>query len=259
MNNHNTSVYILNHLRLEDYFYSSISQIHQHVSEHVWAYVTGINSSLFNFLLVTQNDPSVVKALETGIQLMEERCEQPFSIVTAGGYEHIQKVSNQAGFVYDPESLLISMRLDLENWQIEDRFHSEYDIRCVNHCLADWTTPIDNAFNVGQNIASQYQKSHEAALLAGKQLQHYALYVDEKPVSAMTLSRVQDHARLDDLGTLVDMQGKGYATALMHHVLSESKRQGVKEWYLDGVPARCPSYARMGFKPLFEHYAFFRE
>ncbi|WP_319927807.1 GNAT family N-acetyltransferase [Xenorhabdus littoralis] len=221
--------------------------------------MTGINSPLFNFLLVTKDDPSVGKALETGIRLMEERCEQPFSIVTAGGYKHIQEMSSQAGFVYDTESLLISMRLDLENWQIEDSLHSEHDVRCVNHCLVDWATPIGNAFNVGQDIESQYQKCHEAALLAGKQFQHYALYVDEKPVSAITLSRVKDRARLDDLGTLVDMQGKGYATALMRHVLSESKRQGVKEWYLDGVPARCPSYARMGFNPLFKHYAFFRE
>ncbi|WP_244185939.1 hypothetical protein [Xenorhabdus ishibashii] len=53
MKKHQLSAAIWCHHQIEDYFFSSISQMsQQHISESVRAYVTGVETRSLNFLLV---------------------------------------------------------------------------------------------------------------------------------------------------------------------------------------------------------------
>ncbi|MBI6548817.1 GNAT family N-acetyltransferase [Xenorhabdus lircayensis] len=259
MNKHHLSVAILAHHQIEDLFFSSISRMYQHISEDVRAYVTGVETHALNFLLVTDNHAQTAEDLQRGIRLLNERNDVPFAIFAVEPDSQILAVLQQAGFVFDADSITTAMRLDLMNWQMSDVSAGRYEIQCVDHCLGDWAIPIESAFETGSPISGQYQKCHQAALDAGKCLQHYALYVDGQPSCALTLSRLDNIVRLDDIGTVVEQQGKGYAFALINHVLNEARQQGATACYLDASCDGNGLYQRIGFKLLFEYQGFIRE
>ncbi|WP_258086652.1 GNAT family N-acetyltransferase [Xenorhabdus bovienii] len=259
MNKHHLSAAIFDHHQIEDKFFSSISQMHAHISEHVRAYVTGLGTYALNFLLVTDGHMKTEEALKMAIQLMDENVSVPFGIFAVEPDSKTLEVLQQAGFVPEPDSMTTTMRLDLANWQMSEGAFLAYEIRNVDHCLADWAIPIESAFETGNILSGQYQACHQAALDAGKCLQHYALYVDGQPLCALTLSRVDNIVRLDDIGTVVGKQGKGYASALINYVLHEAKQHGAGACYLDASHDGNALYQRIGFKPLFEYQGFIRE
>ncbi|MBL3285103.1 putative GNAT acetyltransferase C-terminal domain protein [Rickettsiales endosymbiont of Paramecium tredecaurelia] len=66
-------------------------------------------------------------------------------------------------------------------------------------------------------------------------------------------------ARIDDVGTLPEFQGKGYASALMRYVLSEAKRLGVRHCFLESSDSGLGVYQKLGFEPLFKNNIYSRE
>ncbi|OTA19899.1 GNAT family acetyltransferase [Xenorhabdus beddingii] len=259
MNKQTLSMAILAHHQIEDYFFSSISLMHQHIGENVRAYVTGVGTHSLNFLLVIDVNDQTAEDLQKGIRLLDERTYVPFSIIVINPDSQILAVIQQAGFVPDPDSVVTAMQLNLMNWQRNEVLAVEYDIRCVDSCLDDWAIPVERAFETGDFISGQYQKCHQAALDAGKYLQHYALYVDGQSVCSLTLSRLDNIVRLDEIGTVVEKQGRGYASALINHVLDEAKQCGATACYLDASREGDGLYRHIGFKPLFEYHGFIRE
>ncbi|OTA17576.1 GNAT family acetyltransferase [Xenorhabdus vietnamensis] len=259
MEEHNLVADIWTHHQIEDHFFSSISQMSQHISESVRAYVTGVETHSLNFVLVINVNQQTAEDLQKGIQLLDEKTYVPFAIVAVEPDSQTLAVIQQAGFVFDADSITTAMQLDLVNWQMSDLSAMAYDIRCVNHCLDDWAILVESAFETGDAISGQYQKCHQAALDAGKNLQHYVLYVNGQPVSSLTLSRLDNIVRLDEISTLVEKQRRGYASALLNHVLNEAKQYGATACYLDASRDGNGLYRRIGFKPLFEYQGFIRE
>ncbi|CDG19108.1 GNAT family N-acetyltransferase [Xenorhabdus doucetiae] len=247
------------HHQIEDHFFSSISQMSWHISQSVRAYVTGVETQSLNFLLVTDIDEQTAEDLQTGIRLLDEKTYVPFSIVTVEPNSQILAVIQQAGFTFDADSITTAMQLDLVNWQMNAVPALKYEIRRVDHGLDHWAIPIESAFETGDAISGQYQKCHQAALDAGKNLQHYALYVDSQPVCALTLSRLDNIVRLDEISTVVEKQRRGYAAALINDVLNEAKQQGATACYLDASSEGDGLYRRIGFEPLFEYQSFIRQ
>ncbi|AOM42248.1 GNAT family N-acetyltransferase [Xenorhabdus hominickii] len=264
MNNYYLSEAILAHRQIEDYFFSSISQMYQHIGNGVRAYVTGVETHALNFLLVADECGQTAKDLKMGIRLLDEKINVPFSIVvmepdSMEPDNQILAAIQQEGFVFDPDSITTAMELDLTSWQVKDGNAAGYKIRRADHCLADWAIPIESAFETGGSISEQYLKCHQAALDAGKCLYHYALYVDGQPVCSLTLSRLGNIVRLDEISTVVDKQRRGYASTLINHVLSEAKQHGATACYLDASRDGNGLYQSIGFKPLFEYQGFMRE
>ncbi|CAM3797049.1 GNAT family N-acetyltransferase [Xenorhabdus thuongxuanensis] len=259
MKKHQLSAAIWCHHQIEDYFFSSISQMSQHISESVRAYVTGVETHSLNFLLVIDVNEQTAGDLQKGIRLLEEKTYVPFAIVAVEPDSQLLEVIQQAGFVLDADSITIAMQLDLMHWQMSNVSVMEYDIRCVDHCLDDWAIPVESAFESDDAISGQYQKCHQAALNAGKNLQHYALYIDELPVCSLTLSRLNNLVRLDEISTVVEKQRRGYAFALINHVLNKAKQDGATTCYLDASRYGDGLYRRIGFQPLFEYQGFSRK
>ncbi|PHM28793.1 GNAT family N-acetyltransferase [Xenorhabdus innexi] len=258
MSLYNLSTSILFHRKLEDYFFSSISQMHWHIGAGIRAYITGVEADTLNFLQVINESAQITEELKSGIQLLDEKGNVPFLIVAVQPSGQILAVIEQTGFVADPDSITTVMELDLTNWQMEDEHCGKYEIRCVDHCLPDWAIPLESAFETGDAISGQYMKCHQAALRAGKCLQHYALYVDEKPVCALTLSRVDNIVRLDDISTVKENMRRGYASALINYVLNEARERGATACYLEASREGNGVYRRIGFNALFECQAFIR-
>ncbi len=259
MSIYNLSEAVLAHRKLEDYFFSSISRMYQHISTGVRAYVTGVETDALNFLLVVDGHEQTAEELKTGIQLLDEKANVPFLIVTVVPGSQVLAVIQQAGFVFDPDSITTVMQLDLMNWNIVDEGVEGYEIQRVDHCLVDWAIPVESAFEIGHFISGQYQQCHQMALNAGKCLQHYALYVDDQPICALTLSRLDNIIRLDDIGTVKEKKRRGYASALINYVLKEAKLHNATMCYLEASRDGNGLYRRIGFKPLFECQGFIRE
>ena len=59
-------------------------------------------------------------------------------------------------------------------------------------------------------------------------------------------------ARIDDVGTLPEFQGKGYASALMRYVLSEAKKLGARHCFLESSDSGLGVYQKLGFESLFK-------
>ncbi|WP_340609700.1 GNAT family N-acetyltransferase [Xenorhabdus bharatensis] len=259
MSLYNLSTSVLSHRKLEDYFFSSISKIYRHIGTGIRVYVTGVETDALNFLQVVDENDQIAEELKTGIQLIGEQSNVPFLIVAMQPSRQVLAVIEQAGFVFDPDSITTVMELDLINWQMKVECYAEYEIRSVDHRLSDWMIPVKSAFETGDSISGQYMKCHQAALIAGKCLQHYVLYIDEKPVCALTLSRLDNIIRLDDISTVREKMGQGYASALIIYVLNDARKKGATACYLEASHEGNGVYRRIGFEPLFECQAFVRE
>ena len=125
--------------------------------------------------------------------------------------------------------------------------------------LNDWMMPLIGAFESTFEICSIYATTHKNALKKNINLRHFSLYKQEKPIASITLSLNNGIARIDDVGTLPEFQGKGYATHLMHYVLSEAKRLGAHHCFLESSDSGFGVYQKLGFEPLFKNNIYSRK
>ena len=126
---------------------------------------------------------------------------------------------------YPQKSKSVSMVVDLDRFSTDQTasFDSETTIKANDDQLNDWMVPLIGAFESTFEICSIYATTHKNALKKNVNLRHFSLYKQEKPIASITLSMHDAIARIDDVGTLPEFQGKGYATHLMRYTLSESK------------------------------------
>jgi len=78
-------------------------------------------------------------------------------------------------------------------------------------------------------------------------------------VSALTLSLGAGLARLDDIGTVQEYQGQGYATALVHSALAFARAQGARMCVLEASLDGLSIYRKAGFERLFDYRTFCQE
>ena len=99
--------------------------------------------------------------------------------------------------------------------------------------LNDWITPLMGAFESTVEIGSQYMSTHEIALKNKFKFYDFSLYKQKKPIASITLSLHDVIARIRDVGTMPEFQGKGYATHLVTYGLSEAKELGAQYCFLE--------------------------
>jgi len=132
-------------------------------------------------------------------------------------------------------------------------------IKANDDQLNDWMMPLIGAFESTIEICSIYAATHESALKKNINLRHFSLYKQEKPIASITLSLNNGIARIDDVGTLTEFQGKGYATHLMHYVLSEAKKLGASHCFLESSNSGLVVYQKFGLEPLFKNNIYSRQ
>ena len=137
-------------------------------------------------------------------------------------------------------------------------FDSETMIKSNDNQLNDWMMPLVGAFESTFEICRIYAGIHENALKRNINLRHFSLYKQEQPIASITLSMHDAIARIDDVGTLPELQGKGYATHLMRYVLFEAKKLGARHCFLESSDSGFGVYQKLGFETLFKNNIYSR-
>jgi GNAT superfamily N-acetyltransferase len=251
-----TSLTSLHH-QVEDYFFTSISQRYHHFGDSASAYLTGVEAGSLNLLIVKQPDASIDSVLKDGIRIFET-AGLPFNVVLPCNV--VGQVSHQfRALGLTAACTSVSMQLAMEHFASQDNICNEYEIKRTDGRLVDWALPLESAFESNRRVMLQYQTRHQDALDSGKQIFHFSLYVKSRPVSSLTLSIDNGIARLDDVGTHSEFQGKGCASALIQHALTYAKSNNVSRCFLEASAEGASIYGRAGFSALFNNASFHRE
>lgn len=196
------------------------------------AYMTG--GAKLNFIYITRKTNALDKILIQGKQFFDQD-NLSFDVIIPQELctPQMADVLNTMG--YPQKSKSVSMVVDLDRFAIDQTasFDDETVIKANDDQLNDWMMPLIGAFESTFEICSIYANIHESALKKNINLRHFSLYKQEKPISSITLSMHDAIARIDDVGTLPEFQGKGYATHLMRYMLSEAKRLGSRHCFLE--------------------------
>ncbi len=80
-------------------------------------------------------------------------------------------------------------------------------------------------------VTDEYIRYHQRALDKQTNMVHLVLFADQQPVSTLTMTFNNETARLDDIGTDIQYQGKGLATSLIKHALYLAINKGLNSVY----------------------------
>ncbi|NBF10708.1 GNAT family N-acetyltransferase [Pseudomonas sp. Fl4BN1] len=249
----NAAVIDLYH-RAEDYFFVSISQFYRRFGTELSAYCTGVEASSLNLLMMKGYSTDSALQLAAGVAFVQ-RTGMPFCVVVPDTQvpQVCEQLQQQQLLPADKTTCMV---LDMATYEPRELPLQLADIRCTDERLEDWAQPVASAFESQGAAIEQYLARHRAALLAGRALRHFTLYVEQRPVSALTLSLGPGVARLDDIGTLQECQGRGYATALIHSVLRFAQAQGARTCVLEASFDGLSIYRKAGFSRLFDYRTF---
>ncbi|KTD11239.1 GNAT family N-acetyltransferase [Legionella jamestowniensis] len=234
----------------EDYFFRAISKESFNYSHQTRIYITAVPVASLNVVVI----PHPIKDLG----LFLNNINQFFmgkSLPWAAAFslcDPIHALENGLESIHFAESEnATSMCIPLN--QIPP-FHSNEAllIKATDTKLADWRTPLIEAFQSTVELTALYQKTHEHALVKKSQLHHLTLYLNEKPISSLTLSLQGKLARIDDFGTLPAHQRKGYGSYLLNFALDKLKKLGVEYCFLEAAESSLSLYEKLGFKILFK-------
>lgn len=125
--------------------------------------------------------------------------------------------------------------------------------------LGQWAIPLRAFPATSDEVNLQYGKSHEPALKRKRHLNHLSLFDRTEIISSLTLSWNNDWARIDDVATLPEYQGKGYATKLMKYGLRLAFEKGARVCFLEASPKGLSIYKKLGFIELFKKQVLIKE
>lgn len=242
----------------EDYFFRGISSKCLNLDDGANAYMTG--GAGLNFIYITRSTNALNKVLIQGKEFFDQN-NLSFDVIIPQELCTPQMADVLTTMGYPQKSKSVSMVVDLDKFTTDKTasFDAETMIKANDNQLNDWMMPLIGAFKSTFEICSIYENIHKSALKKNINLRHFSLYKQEKPMASITLSMNNNIARIDDVGTLPEFQGKGYATHLMHYVLSEAKRLGARHCFLESSDSGLGVYQKLGFESLFKNNIYLRK
>jgi len=243
--------------KAEDYFFRGISLKCLNLGDGANAYMTGVPVADLNLVYVTKNTNALDKILSQGKQFYDQD-NLSFVVIIPQEFctPEVEGVFSTMGYPQTGKSVSMAVKLDERT---VGSFEGETNIRANDDQLNDWMVPLIGAFESTIEICSIYAATHESALKKNLNLCHFSLYKQETPIASITLSMHDTIARIDDVGTLPEFQGKGYARYLMRYVLSEAKRLGARHCFLESSDSGLGVYQKLGFEPLFKNNIYLRQ
>ena len=236
----------------EDYFFKAISEKYLNINDDATAYMTGVPVADLNIIYIKNTD-NLDKILSQGKQFYDQNylnfiVNIPEEFCTA----KINHIFKDLGYFQTEKS--VAMTCDLEKIQTNKtaNFDSEIIIKSTDNKLNDWMLPMAAFEATDHENCIKYMNNHKLAQERNSKFYHFSLYKQEKPIASITLSIHNNIARIDDLGTLPEFQGKGYATFLMNYTLSKAKKLNATHCFLEASDAGLSIYKKLGFKTLFK-------
>ncbi len=238
----------------EDYFASALSVRHKDIASIATAYSSDVIDNPSNTFVIRQASPSL-ELIMNEAQAFFAVTNTPYCVVMRADLVNQKNVDILSRFGFSPHEMSVAMFLVLEKRQTSNIS----ECHNMDDRLAEWVIP-QRAFPASNNkIPLSYARSHELALERGHKLIHLSLFANEKPVSSLTLSCNNDWARIDDLATVPELQGQGYATKLMGCALDLAASKKSRWCFLEASPTGLSLYQKMGFNSLFKNQVFIKQ
>ncbi|MEG0280862.1 MAG: GNAT family N-acetyltransferase [Morganella sp. (in: enterobacteria)] len=249
------------YLATERHFWRSIAQSYTDISGYAQCYLTPLPVPVFNYIYL-QSGAGETELAQA--QIVFDNGSKPHCLVaekTVSERLHLQIMAD--GYEADGETSAMQLRLD--EWFSSSTLPQSCEILEVNNNLPLWATPLEAAFPTDDgdddgtddmpdfSIISDYISYHQRAMEKGTELHHFVLMYNNEPVSCMTLSILDNAARIDDLGTIPAFQGKGFASLLLVNALTMCRTRGVSDCYLEASSEGLGLYKKHGFRTLFEY------
>lgn len=238
----------------EDYFFRGISERCLDLGSEATAYMTRVQVADLNLVYIRNNPKALDKILHQSKQFYDQD-KLSFVIIIPQTYCTLAMQNKLKTMGYAQTDQSVAMAINLETWIpiTVPGFDEDITIKATDHQLNDWMLPLIGAFESTFEISSQYTNTHANALKNKIGLHHFSVYQQSKPIASMTLSVHDTVARVDDVGTLPQFQGKGYATCLMSYALLEARKLGATDCFLESSDSGLAIYQKLGFKKLFKN------
>lgn len=245
-----TNILINLYRQAEDYFFRAISIKCLDINDQATAYMTGVQSGELNPLTIRKNNQFIEDALNQSRTFYEIE-NLPFAIFIPHDFcqQDVCTTLKDMGYLQIGKCVAMVLELGAGQKAYDD---AEDRILEADKDLKDWAIPLKDAFEATFEISSQYANAHKRALKKEFNIRHFSLYVEGKPISSVTLSIHKNIARIDDLGTVPELQGRGYATRLMNYTLGQAIKLGATHCFLEASVEGLSLYRNLGFKPLFK-------
>lgn len=103
---------------------------------------------------------------------------------------------------------------------------------------------------------SYYDRLAQTGFYADKRLKMFVGYANGKPVCTGTRLLDEDTAGIYSIAALPDIRGRGYGSAVFHHILQDIIEQRASLLTLKASPAGAGIYLKAGFKPVCEVFIY---
>ncbi|MEQ5517810.1 GNAT family N-acetyltransferase [Providencia rettgeri] len=249
----------------EHYFWSAICANVVKISNQTSAYFSELPLPIFNYIYLHQG--ALISDYEKAEMLFKQQAK-PYVLVVHGQIRSLfESEIVTRGLIYDGESTAMILPQDvLSQYNSPPQLNAAFQVVFSNNQLKDWAQPLITAFPVDSDtdesdstVTDEYIRYHQRALDKQTNMVHLVLFADQQPVSTLTMTFNNETARLDDIGTDIQYQGKGLATSLIKHALYLCHQQGVKQCVLKSSSEGLSIYKRLGFVPIFNYYSYISE
>ncbi|QJI27738.1 GNAT family N-acetyltransferase [Pseudomonas sp. ADAK18] len=239
----------------EHHYFAVTCPLHRRFNACVNGYFADLHINEWNLLFIRVGSGLLGDGLDAILELI------PRTVVPVRTMVHRDKI----GCVQEPLANLgftviettTAMVLDLATFAPAAARGAPPQIN-LTYNLDDWAGPVGSAFAMSAEWTAHYQARHQLAMDGGEDLYHFTATIQGTVVCALTLSMIDQVARLNDVGTHAAFRGRGYATQLMQASLAHAMGLGARWCFLEASALGVSLYRKMGFKDLFEYQAFWR-
>ncbi|WP_272538437.1 GNAT family N-acetyltransferase [Providencia sp. PROV197] len=260
MNNNETLFY-----QQEEHFWSAICSDTLKISENTISYFSELNLPIFNFIYLHQG--TNLSEFEKAENTFKQQSKPYILVVHQDELTQFEQEIEKRGFIADGESTaMILPKSALSLFKEPPSIETGYRIEQCNERLSDWAQPLITAFPADSDdeeeddiVINEYIRYHQRALDKQTNMMHFVLFSGEQPVSTLTVTVNDKTARLDDIGTDIQFQGKGFATILIKHALAVCNQKGLEQCVLEASSDGLSIYKKLGFEPIFSYLSFIAE
>lgn len=249
-----------NHFHLlEDHFSSSIS-IKKHVfAEGFIAYLGGIDEAKFNVFLQRQRQPhpQPEQLIRDAKEFFQKNNIPHWVYVVPKDLDTpaLQNALKHQGLVFDEASTVMYCAI---NNSVQSAVEPEVPliIQSADVNKTGWLQIMQAAFGGTDETINQYAQALDRAKAKGTNMLHFLGTQEGQPVSAITLTFLDDGVRIDNVSTTPTHQRLGYSTQMVQFSMNLAHAWGYKYCVLEASADGLSVYQRLGFSEIFIYHVY---
>ena len=240
--------------KLESYFSNGISILEREFENGSIAYIDGIDEAKFNGFLQRQAHQNYEQLISDLKNFFKENAVPNWVYAVPNHIEtpELQKALANHRLVFDESST--AMHLNLESIKnIETSPLVPLIIQSADTDKDGWFQVLKSGFGGTEITTNQYRKALDRAQSRNVNIQHFLGSQDGQPVSAITLTYLNDTVRIDNVATHETYQRLGYGSQMVQFAINLVKAKGFNHCFLDASSDGLNVYQKFGFEKLFTY------